>query len=35
MAETGAGLLHVYKEQYGIEKNFSFLKDPLIVNDYS
>jgi transposase len=33
MAETGAGLLQVYKEQYGIEKNFSFLKDPLIVND--
>jgi transposase len=33
MAETGAGLLQAYKEQYGIEKNFSFLKDPLIVND--
>ena len=33
MAETGGGLLQVYKEQYGIEKNFSFLKDPLIVND--
>jgi transposase len=33
MAETGAGLLQTYKEQYGIEKNFSFLKDPLIVND--
>ena len=33
MAETGASLLRVYKEQYGIEKNFSFLKDPLIVND--
>ena len=33
MAETGAGLLKAYKEQYGIEKNFSFLKDPLIVND--
>lgn len=33
MAETGAGLLRAYKEQYGIEKNFSFLKDPLIVND--
>lgn len=33
MMETGAGLLQVYKEQYGIEKNFSFLKDPLIVND--
>lgn len=33
MAETGAALLQAYKEQYGIEKNFSFLKDPLIVND--
>ena len=33
MVETGAGLLQAYKEQYGIEKNFSFLKDPLIVND--
>jgi len=33
MVETGASLLRVYKEQYGIEKNFSFLKDPLIVND--
>lgn len=33
MAETGAGLLQAYKEQYGIEKNFSFLKDPTIVND--
>jgi len=33
MAESGAGLLQAYKEQYGIEKNFSFLKDPLIVND--
>ncbi|HHB75353.1 MAG TPA: hypothetical protein ENK84_02250 [Desulfobulbus sp.] len=26
MAETGAALLQAYKEQYGIEKNFSFLK---------
>ncbi len=33
MAETGAELLHAYKEQHGIERNFSFLKDPLIVND--
>ncbi len=32
-AETGAELLHAYKEQHGIERNFSFLKDPLIVND--
>jgi transposase len=22
-----------YKEQYGIENNFRFLKDPIIVND--
>ena len=26
-------ILKMYKEQYGIEKNFGFLKDPLIVND--
>ena len=26
-------ILKIYKEQYGIEKNFGFLKDPLIVND--
>ncbi len=32
MSETGTELLHAYKEQYGIERNFSFLKDPLIVN---
>ena len=25
-------LLRMYKEQYGIEKNFGFLKDPVIVN---
>jgi len=33
MAETGGELLRAYKEQNGIERNFSFLKDPLIVND--
>lgn len=33
MAETGEELLQAYKEQNGIERNFSFLKDPLIVND--
>ncbi len=33
MAETGGELLHAYKEQHGIERNFSFLKDPLIVNE--
>ncbi len=32
-AQTGVDLLRAYKEQYGIERNFSFLKDPLIVND--
>lgn len=26
-------LLQIYKEQHGIEQNFGFLKDPLIVND--
>lgn len=26
-------ILKIYKEQYGIEQNFGFLKDPLIVND--
>ncbi len=33
MAETGAEILDAYKEQHGIERNFSFLKDPSIVND--
>jgi len=33
MAETGEELLQAYKEQNGIERNFAFLKDPLIVND--
>jgi len=32
-AYTGAQLLEAYKEQHGVERNFSFLKDPLIVND--
>ena len=32
-ARTGADLLRAYKDQHGIEHNFSFLKDPLIVND--
>lgn len=26
-------VLKTYKEQYGVEKNFSFLKEPLIAND--
>jgi transposase len=30
---TAAGCLRAYKQQYGIEANFSFLKEPLIAND--
>ena len=30
---SAAEILKIYKEQHGIEKNFGFLKDPLIVND--
>ena len=25
-------VLNTYKQQYGVEKNFSFLKEPLIAN---
>jgi len=32
-ALDGAGLLRTYKGQYGVESDFAFLKDPLIVND--
>ena len=32
-AQSGAELLRAYKDQQGIEHNYSFLKDPLIVND--
>ena len=32
-ARTAIDLLQAYKDQHGIERNFSFLKDPLIVND--
>lgn len=32
-AQTSEELLRSYKDQDGIERNFSFLKDPLIVND--
>ena len=32
-ARTGPDLLRAYKDQHAIERNFSFLKDPLIVND--
>lgn len=31
--KTAKELLEVYKAQHGIEQNFGFLKDPLIVND--
>jgi transposase len=30
---SGQEILRIYKEQDGIEKNFGFLKDPLVVND--
>lgn len=30
---TARELLKTYKEQYGVEQNFSFLKEPLIAND--
>ena len=30
---SSADILRIYKEQHSIEKNFGFLKDPLIVND--
>ena len=30
---TSKEILEIYKDQYGIETNFVFLKDPLIVND--
>ena len=33
MAHTSCEVLTAYKEQHGIERNFAFLKDPLIVND--
>ena len=32
-ARSGPDLLRAYKDQHAIERNFSFLKDPLIVND--
>jgi len=28
-----AGVLRTYKGQYGVENDFAFLKDPLVVND--
>ena len=32
-AHEDCALLTAYKGQYGVEMNFRFLKDPLIVND--
>ena len=32
-ARTGPDLPRAYKDQHAIERNFSFLKDPLIVDD--
>jgi transposase len=32
MAHTAGAILRAYKEQHGIEPNYGFLKDPLIVN---
>jgi len=32
-AIDGVGLLRTYKGQYGVESDFAFLKDPLVVND--
>jgi len=31
--KTGLEILTIYKEQDGIERNFGFLKDPLVAND--
>jgi transposase len=31
--KNGQDILTIYKEQDGIERNFGFLKDPLVVND--
>ena len=33
MAHSPQDVLTAYKEQHGIERNFGFLKDPLLVND--
>lgn len=32
-ALDNAGVLRTYKGQYGVENDFAFLKDPLVVND--
>jgi transposase len=31
--KSGTDVLKIYKEQDGIERNFGFLKDPLVAND--
>ena len=31
--KKGIDILRIYKEQDGIERNFAFLKDPLVAND--
>jgi transposase len=31
--KSGRDILRIYKEQDGIERNFAFLKDPLVAND--
>jgi len=33
MGHASGEVLTAYKEQHGVERNFAFLKDPLIVND--
>lgn len=33
LAHTAEQVLRTYKDQHGVERNFAFLKDPLIVND--
>ena len=32
-AQSGEQVLRLYKEEPGVERNFGFPKDPLIVND--
>ena len=32
-AQSGEQVLRLYKDEHGVERNFGFLKDPLIVND--
>ena len=32
LAHSARDIFHAYKHQHGVEQNFAFLKDPLIVN---